>query len=120
MRKIERNITAAIVSRSDSIIGNTATCRSEREDGKPLLMVLLHGNHIATVSYGEDGRPCSASGTLAGWDTRITRSRLSLVARCLGDAAQSFGPCHRDGVPFVARKDGSYAPILRDTEFFSL
>ncbi|QZI85581.1 hypothetical protein CPT_Suzuki_008 [Stenotrophomonas phage Suzuki] len=120
MRKIEQAITAAIVTRSDAIIGNTATCRVEREDGKPLLRVLLHGNHIATVGYDDSGKPCNASGTLAGWDTRITRSRLSLVARALGDAAQSFGPCHRDGVPHVARRDGSYSPILSDTEFFAL
>jgi hypothetical protein len=91
-----------------------------RQDGKPLLRVLLlHGNHIATVGYDDNGQPCNAQGTLAGWDTRITRSRLTLVARTVG-ALCGRGVCHIEGTPHVQRADGSHFPILRDTEWFSL
>ena len=66
MRKIEEAMCAAVKERIDWRGGNTTV----KNDGSGFMFVFLHDNLIATIS-GTVG-----SFTLAGYDTKTTRSRL--------------------------------------------
>lgn len=88
MRKIEKEMLEAIRLRNTWHGKNTAVTPDTRQDGKLLAIVTLHGNHIATIGYEEDGtvlyygkRVVSLSISLAGWNTATTRSRLSAIIR---------------------------------------
>lgn len=65
MRKIEKKVCAAFVCKERAAQGNTMT------DGERLY---LHGNLIAWHEGDQ------IMGTLAGWNTPTTRSRLNAVA----------------------------------------
>lgn len=88
MRKIEQAMVRALQARVNWRERNTAVELDKRQDGKPLALVYLHGNHIATIGYESasdpfDGRPypvvANVSICLAGWNTVTTRSRLSAI-----------------------------------------
>ena len=66
MRKIEEAMCAAVKARTNWASGNTTV----KNAGNGLMFVYLFDNLIATIS-GTVG-----SFTLAGWNTKATRSRL--------------------------------------------
>jgi hypothetical protein len=72
MRKIERQMNAAILHRKNWQLDNT---RVEYEEGNCISRVYLHGNKIAEVGEGfinlYDG----------GWQSATTKSRLSAILR---------------------------------------
>lgn len=77
MRKIEQAIENAISANVTGNFGNTLIFR--HTDGASL-KVYLHHNHIATLHYsGQLNCYTAVEFTLAGWPSRITRSRLSLI-----------------------------------------
>ena len=79
MRKIEQAIINTISGNSTGNFGNTLIFR--HCDGHSL-KVYLHSNHIATLFYSpEFGKYGRVEFTLAGWPSRITRSRLNVVFR---------------------------------------
>lgn len=70
MRKIEREMIAAIRANKARILGNTYV--------NPIVggvEVHLHGNHIATLT------DMGLRFTLAGWPTPTTRSRINALLR---------------------------------------
>lgn len=98
MRKIEREMVAAVESLTDWSKDNTAV-RTYTHDGERFWSeVYLHGNRIATV----DTLKCGANvyrphiTNLLKWPTRTTMSRL----RALGfDVCTRKGVVHLNGNP---------------------
>lgn len=82
MRKIEKNMVAAIKARETVRCGDNTrvyrTSPSETASGVSDTRVLLHGSLIAVVP-DDDTLPVRI--TLAGWDTVTTRSRINTIAR---------------------------------------
>jgi|11BtaG_2_1085332.scaffolds.fasta_scaffold00071_4 uncharacterized heparinase superfamily protein len=78
MRKIEMNMNAAVMLGRDWSEANTRTERASSDDA--VMMVRLHGHHIATVWGACDGRDRWQvevnTDTLRAWPTRTTMSRL--------------------------------------------
>ena len=92
MRKIEKEMRAAIVDRRDWSKDNTTVIFPLAGIGK----VFLHGNHIADCFTDSDGDLCAVPNrdTLAQWPTVTTKSRL----RALGvDLTQKAGVISIDG-----------------------
>lgn len=87
-RKITNAMLDAIRARRDWKDANTRVETCRREDGKPLARVYLHGNHIATIGYNENGAPVSCSVSDAGWPTRTTVDRLHAIASTLAPGAR--------------------------------
>jgi hypothetical protein len=83
-RKIEQEMVAALRKRRAWRQDNTEVQLDRRQDGKPLALVFLHGNHIATLGYDEAGKVMSLSWTLAGWETRTTVSRINAILEAFG------------------------------------
>lgn len=122
MRKIEQAMVCALQARVNWRDGNTAVILDARQDGKPLARVELHGNHIATIGYvelmGAAAGPSymvqNLSVSLAGWNTVMTRSRLSAIIRAfaavgphgLGVSTRGGSRGGRDGVPFLHDAQG--------------
>ncbi len=75
MRKIERQMVAAIKAMKNFHSGNTAVVIETTQHEKRAL-VALHGNRIAEVYV--DG---TVKVTLAGWPTATTRSRVNAILR---------------------------------------
>lgn len=70
MRKIERDMIAAIRAGKSKVIGNTQV------SVEPVVTrVFLHGNHIATLRNNLE----RVEFTLAGWPTPTTRSRINAL-----------------------------------------
>lgn len=76
MRKIEQNMMHAIRHGRAWRSANTATTRTLPHDSVQGVRVWLHGNQIALVPDDQE-QPVLV--TLAGWDTRTTRSRLNAI-----------------------------------------
>ena len=72
MRKIERDMIAAIRAGKNRSLGNTRVIVYYGDEAR--WQVLLHGNCIATQADGEPFRF-----TLAGWPTPTTRSRITAL-----------------------------------------
>lgn len=85
MRKIEKEMLTAIIARKNWSKDNTRVERHTRQDGKPLMLVFLHDNQIATIGGDVDERR-NVCITLAGWNTPTTRSRVSRILCELGKA----------------------------------
>ena len=129
MRKIEQAMVDAIRQRTYRNLGNTRVCPAERQDGKPLALVYLHDNHIATIGYRvgmvreDDGfqrehyHVKNVSVSLAGWPTRTTVSRLSAILRTFG--ADLRGVYTRKGEVYWYRRGGKDERCLRSTEWVS-
>jgi hypothetical protein len=97
MRKIEMNMNAAVMLGRDWSDANTSTQRASGDNA--VMMVRLHGHHIATVWNACHGRDQWAvevnTDTLRRWPTRTTMSRL----RALGvDVCTRKGEVLLDGV----------------------
>lgn len=86
-RKIEIEMLRALRHRRAWAKDNTRVVPDYRQDGKPLALVYLHDNHIATLGYGDVNRVVSLSWTMAGWATRTTASRLNAI---LGEFAEHW------------------------------
>lgn len=84
MRKIEKDMVAAVEARRNWIGGNTAVTVQLNGD----VHVTLHGNLIAIIGDNQESY-YNRRATLAGWPTPTTRSRL----RALG-----FDVRQRDGI----------------------
>jgi hypothetical protein len=107
MRKCETQLVDALRARRAWHGQNTAVTIDTRQDGKPLALVTLHGNHIATVGYTQatdtfDGRPypvvLNISVCLAGWNSVTTRSRLSAIVRAFANVGpHGLGVGSRNG-----------------------
>lgn len=81
MRKIEQNMLNAV----DTLRHNRATASWSSDNtvvtnhdtsGGQATEIMLHGNHIATISPSPSLHVC-----LCGWNTPTTRSRLSALIR---------------------------------------
>tara|TARA_B100002019_G_scaffold221283_1_gene194106 strand:+ start:880 stop:1212 length:333 start_codon:yes stop_codon:yes gene_type:complete len=73
MRKIERDMNAAIRNGNDFRSSNTTVTHGVDANGAREVIVKLHGNHIATVTNDDlilfDG----------GWQSNTTKSRLNAL-----------------------------------------
>lgn len=78
MRKIEKQMLAAINSRKCWAGGNTSVVA-----GDGYSSITLHGNHIATVYHNGAGTVVRED-TLAKWPTRTTMSRLRALGVSVG------------------------------------
>jgi hypothetical protein len=99
MRKIESDMLRAVARNESANLGNTRVCVSG-----PLTEVYLHGNLIARCDSADALRP-GWTGTLAGWDTPTTRSRLrALGANLTSKAGRRYingaEVCESDWFPF--------------------
>lgn len=80
MRKIEQNMVAAVNALRSA--GDNATWQKDNTqvinhaipNAGSATEIMLHGNHIATISEND-----SLTISLAGWNTQTTRSRLSAL-----------------------------------------
>ena len=73
MRKIEKQMVAAVAAKQNWMSGNTAVLW----DGDAL-QIRLYGNEIARGRVVEN-RVCILAVNLCGWNTATTRSRLSAL-----------------------------------------
>lgn len=78
MRKIEKEMVAAIKAGKSWNKDNTQVTVNVREDGATITSVYLHGNLIAQT--GKDG---TWGFCLCGWNTPTTRSRINAVIHCV-------------------------------------
>jgi hypothetical protein len=76
VRKIEKQMIAAILAKKDFKSGNTRVETHPRTDGALITSVYLFDNLIA--QNGADG---TWGFKLCGWDTTTTRSRINAVMR---------------------------------------
>jgi hypothetical protein len=84
MRKIETQIQAAIANALTTGTSATLSNTAVMVVSPSLVSMYLHGHMIAQIAKDEAGN-VGALISLAGWNTRITRSRLSLLIRTLAD-----------------------------------
>jgi hypothetical protein len=121
MRKIEKAMLRALIKRERWASGNTRVELDMRQDGKPLALVFLHGNHIATVGYrynGDTPKIVSLTCTLAGWNTPTTRSRINALTHLTGQPDKCGVNCVK-GSPRV--RPGKYGTdyMLNNHEWFT-
>lgn len=91
MRKIEKQMLAAVKAKQDWAGGNTTVLYSPLNK---ISQVFLHGKHIATHHH-DDGSLFVNTATLAAWPTNVTKSRL----RALGAKVTTVkGETFLDGV----------------------
>lgn len=91
MRKIEREMLAAIRGGKNWKSGNTQVMANHYTGSEYVACdVMLHGNHIATVTDLE-----VVSINLCGWNTPTTRSRLTSI--CHEFIPGCYGVGTRDG-----------------------
>ena len=97
MRKVESAIIGAVRNLQAGVFGNTAVAVSSDPRGNMphKIEVILHGSLIARFDARAGGHVGNMQITLAGWNTRITRGRLSLLIR---HAATANG-LHADQYP---------------------
>ena len=83
MRKVESAIVGAVRNLQPGVFGNTAIAviSDPRGNMPHKVEVILHGSMIARFDVRSGGHVGNMQITLAGWDTRITRGRLSLLIR---------------------------------------
>lgn len=81
MRKIESAIVGAVRDLQPGVFGNTAVAviSDSRGNMPHKVEVVLHGSMIARFDARSSGRISNMQITLAGWNTGITRGRLSLL-----------------------------------------
>ena len=91
MRKIEKQMVAAIKARKNFKSGNTEVTMTCNEYlGTCIAMVYLHDNLIAKISFGPEN--VEAQFTLAGWNKNTTRSRLNALG--VGVSCSNLVPYH--------------------------
>ena len=106
MRKVEKEMLAAIDNGLDWRGGNT------RVEQRPVIAgleveVTLHGHLIAKRYFCGEDKPGRWEVTLAGWNTRTTRSRLSALIRHISRLGpEGLGVSDRKGQPFVHDFEG--------------
>lgn len=104
MRKIEREMIAAVRALSPRRLGNTEITTNP---GAGYADVHLHGHHIATIyperpdGYGPARHVMVA---LAGWDTPTTRSRLRALLRAFDPDVGLVHKAGRSALVDPARK----------------
>lgn len=102
MRKIEEAMTAAIRTRESWQQDNTQVrvYSDPRGNNPHEIDVLLHGNRIANFRMSSMGDVSKLRVSLAGWNTRTTRSRLDAVMRAVfvGNGGKGVGVSSRKGV----------------------
>lgn len=107
MRKIEKDMVAAIKAKKNWKSGNT---RVDIEDGA--VLVRLHGNLIAQI--GESVLDISD----CGWPTVTTRSRLNAVIAACGRTERVY---QAKGVQMIGNRESSQPFRCNDvSESFSL
>jgi hypothetical protein len=102
-RKIEEQMVAAVRDRRDWTSGNTRVVVSQ-ERADPIC-VHLHGSWIAQI--GPDGE---LSIRLAGYNTAVTRNRVSALCREFGHSL-GVSSIKRLGGPHLIYRDGSRRSI---------
>jgi hypothetical protein len=104
MRKVEKQLIAAIEARKPFKRGNTYYDGASR--------VYLHGNLIASDEF-DTGEPCPWMFNLAGWNTVTTRSRLNALARHFNrPGVRTLG-----GQAYTWRREGGDIPITNKQWF---
>jgi len=83
MRKIEEKMVTALRTGRALNLANTCVAKRQRVSGGYAQAVYLHGNEIARLEYNHPKaqEPYAIMGTLAGWGTVTTRSRLNAICR---------------------------------------
>ncbi len=83
MRSIESAIVGAVRNLHSGVFGNTAIAviSDPRGNMPHKVEVILHGSVVARFDARSNGHIANMQITLAGWNTRITRGRLSLLIR---------------------------------------
>ncbi len=109
MRKVEQQIIGAIASLQSGVFANTAiTVESDGRDNAPhVVRVVLHASLIAQFNVRHDRTVSDLRITLAGYNTRITRSRLSLIIRHAAGARADAMP---SGLGISARGEDAAGP----------
>lgn len=114
MRKIEKKMVEALRAGRSFSLQNTKVSKRQRTTGGYVQSVFLHDNEIAQLEFNHPKarEPYAIMGTLAGWGTVTTRSRLNAI--CL----DFTGRC-RFGQKAYAQQfddkeisDDSWQPIL--------
>lgn len=90
MRKIEQKMVNALRTGRALNLQNTCVAKRQRVAGGYFQAVYLHGNEIARLEYNHTKarEPFAIMGTLAGWGTVTTRSRLNAICREFTGAAR--------------------------------
>ena len=83
MRTIEKKMIEALRAGRSFSLQNTKVSKRQRIAGGYSQSVFLHDNHIATLEFNHEKarEPYAIMGTLAGWDSVTTRSRLNVICR---------------------------------------
>ena len=92
MRKIEQKMISALRAGRSFSLQNTSVSKRQRIAGGYSQSVHLHGNQIATLEFNHEKarEPFAIFGTLAGWGTVTTRSRLNAIC-CEFTGRSRFG-----------------------------
>jgi len=83
MRKVEKKMIEALRAGRSFSLQNTRVSKRQRVAGGYAQYVYLHDNQIATLEFNHEKarEPYAIMGTLAGWGTVTTRSRLNAICR---------------------------------------
>lgn len=107
MRKIEQNMVAAIQSGKEFHCDNTEVS-SRAKCGPDLYRctVKLHGNEILRIYFTGNGSmyPVNFQFSLAGWNTRTTRSRINAAINAFCDGTK-YGLTNVKGNPNIWNGD---------------
>jgi hypothetical protein len=131
MRKVEREMVAAIRAMKNRTIGNTSVTVERFVGSSKLITVRLHGNVIAEITTGL----YEMMVTLAGWNTPTTRSRVNALLQAFssathavrqrnfcaefrthgtnGDVWQEIGSRDRLNIPMVGAMNEEHAEHMR-------
>ena len=92
MRKVEQKMINALRAGRSFNVQNTKVSKRTRVSGGYAQSVYLHDNEIARLEYNHEKarEPFAIMGTLAGWDTVTTRSRLNAIC-CEFTGRSRFG-----------------------------
>ena len=109
MRKIEKKMLEALRAGRSFSLQNTKVSKRQRTIGGYVQSVFLHDNEIAQLEFNHPKarEPYAIMGTLAGWGTVTTRSRLNAICR------EFTGRCRFGQKSHVQQFDDN--PILEDS-----
>lgn len=125
MRNIERGMLAALRDGVAWRSGNTRVTAREKVGNRYVARVYLHGNEIARVHYWSDSVaimwPYRLEVSLAGWNTRTTRSRLTVLigsSKGLGRWPDGCGVSTRKGQARLHHANGT--SLITDSGWYNV
>lgn len=113
MRKIEQKMVNALRAGRSLNVQNTSVSKRDRVIGGYAQSVFLHGNEIARLEFNHQKarEPFAIFGTLAGWGTVTTRSRLNAICREFTGRARFGQKDHRQQFDDNEISENCWLPI---------